>query len=60
MRWTQSWILSLLILFAFATQAVAEVKLGSDNLVAQAFEPLRGKRVGLLTNPSGINQAGIS
>jgi uncharacterized protein YbbC (DUF1343 family) len=60
MRWTQSWILSLLILFAFATQTLAEVKLGSDNLVAQAFEPLRGKRVGLLTNPSGINQAGIS
>ena len=37
---------------------LAQVKLGSDRLAEQGFGPLKGKRVGLLTNPSGINPRG--
>jgi len=33
----------------------AEVKLGNEVLAAGGFKVLRGKRVGLLTNPSGVN-----
>lgn len=39
-------------------QARAEVLLGSDVLARMDFAPLKGKRVGLLTNPSGINGRG--
>lgn len=38
----------------------AELLLGSDVLAARNFRSLEGKRVGLLTNPSGVNRAGIS
>jgi uncharacterized protein YbbC (DUF1343 family) len=30
------------------------VKLGVDVLIEQGFAPLRGKRVGLITNPTGV------
>jgi uncharacterized protein YbbC (DUF1343 family) len=40
--------------------AHAEVRLGSEVLAAGGFRELRGKRVGLLTNPSGINRRGES
>ncbi|WP_310476545.1 DUF1343 domain-containing protein, partial [Sandarakinorhabdus sp.] len=33
----------------------AQVRLGNEVLAATNFEALRGKRVGLLTNPSGVN-----
>ena len=33
----------------------AAVRLGSDTLAASGFAVLRGKRVGLITNPSGVN-----
>src|SRR5438105_2308654 len=33
-----------------------EVKLGNEVLVASGFKALRGKKVGLLTNPSGVNR----
>lgn len=38
----------------------AQVQLGSDTLAANAFKELQGKRVGLITNPSGVNRGGIS
>jgi uncharacterized protein YbbC (DUF1343 family) len=34
----------------------AAVQLGSDVLAINGFRELRGKRVGLLTNPSGVNR----
>jgi len=47
-------ILSLLILFFFFF-ASAQVKTGIEVLRDQGFEPLRGKRVGLITNPTGVD-----
>ena len=50
-----------IVLFACANSGLqARVELGSDMLELLNFEPLRGKRVGLLTNPSGINSRGVS
>ena len=51
----------IIVLFAFANSGLqARVELGSDMLEVLKLEPLRGKRVGLLTNPSGINSRGVS
>jgi uncharacterized protein YbbC (DUF1343 family) len=36
--------------------ARAEVKLGNEVLAASNFKALQGKRVGLITNPSGVNR----
>lgn len=36
--------------------AKAEVRLGNEVLAASHFRVLQGKRVGLLTNPSGVNR----
>jgi uncharacterized protein YbbC (DUF1343 family) len=50
-----------IVLFACANSGLqARVELGSDMLELLKFEPLQGKRVGLLTNPSGINSRGVS
>ena len=38
----------------------ARVLLGIDNLIDRNFSDLRGKRVGLVTNPSGVNAYGRS
>src|SRR5258708_5188346 len=38
-----------------ATLAHAQVKLGNETLAEGGFKELRGKRVGLITNPSGVN-----
>ena len=40
--------------------AVFPVMLGIDVLEADGFAPLRGKRVGLLTHPAGVNRRGVS
>lgn len=40
--------------------ASSRVWLGIDVLAAENFAPLRGKRVGLLTHPAGVNRDGIS
>src|SRR5438876_3889641 len=40
--------------------ASAQVQLGSDVLAADGFRELQGKRVGLITNPSGVNRSGES
>lgn len=47
-------ILSLLILF-FLLPAFGQVKTGIEVLRERGFEPLRGKRVGLITNPTGVD-----
>lgn len=47
----------LLILTVSAPLAVlAEVKLGNEVLAQSNFKVLRAKRVGLITNPSGVNR----
>jgi uncharacterized protein YbbC (DUF1343 family) len=38
----------------------ARIGLGIDTLEQQRFAPLRGKRVGLLTHPAGVNRNGQS
>ena len=45
--------------FATAT-GVAQVQLGSEVLTANGFKELQGKRVGLITNPSGVSRNGES
>src|SRR5437763_3127273 len=48
---------SLLILGAcWALTSAAQVKLGNEVLAAGGFKTLQGKRVGLITNPSGVNR----
>ena len=48
----------LLILLActLVQTSHARVKLGNEALVEQKFKVLAGKRVGLITNPSGVNR----
>jgi uncharacterized protein YbbC (DUF1343 family)/LysM repeat protein len=46
--------------FAVVPIATAQVQLGSDVLAANGFKELEGKRVGLITNPSGVNRSGES
>ena len=48
---------SLLCLTYFVLPAAA-VELGIDNLESRQFEQLKGKRVGLITNQTGVNAAG--
>lgn len=50
----------LLLLICLPLSAVADVLLGIDVLQALGYEPLQGKRVGLLTHPAGVNREGIS
>lgn len=51
----------LLILFFFAALPLqAQVLTGIDVLEENGFAPLVGKRVGLVTNPSGIDRSGRS
>ncbi|TWT36149.1 Penicillin-binding protein 4* [Posidoniimonas corsicana] len=40
-------------------QAEARVRLGVDQLQADGFETLQGKRVGLITNHTGVNSRGV-
>src|SRR2546430_561253 len=51
---------SLAAVLAVVQLATAQVQLGSDLLAANGFKELQGKRVGLITNPSGINRNGES
>jgi len=43
-----------------ATREVRSVFLGIDHLTQRDFDILEGKRVGLLTNPAGVNRQGES
>lgn len=46
-------------LLFFAVAAHAQVELGIDVLKNMGYAPLRGKRVGLITNQTGVNSAGV-
>lgn len=45
-----------IILMALYAICTAQVVPGIDMLVRQGFEPLKGKRVGLITNPTGVDR----
>ena len=51
---------SLFICAAFPANSSAAVQLGSEVLASGGFRELEGKRVGLVTNPSGANRQGES
>lgn len=46
------------LLLGFTGIADAQVQLGIDVLQSQDFAPLQGKRVGLITNQTGVNASG--
>jgi uncharacterized protein YbbC (DUF1343 family) len=48
----------IVAVLGIAGQARAQVQLGIDVLQSQGFAPLQGKRVGLVTNQTGVNSAG--
>lgn len=51
-------VLPVLLLLGWATGVApaAPVKLGNEVLAERGFKELQGKRVGLITNPSGVNR----
>jgi len=51
-------VLPVLLLLGWVTgiATAAAVRLGNEVLAEQGFKELRGKRVGLITNPSGVNR----
>lgn len=49
----------LLALLALPCLALAQVQLGIDVLASNGYDLLRGKRVGLVTNQTGVNRSGI-
>ncbi len=49
----------LVCLFAFALSAHAAVQLGIDVLAERGFDAVRGKRIGLITNQTGVNGSGV-
>jgi uncharacterized protein YbbC (DUF1343 family) len=52
------WWISLVALLAAQVAGWAQVQLGCEVLAAGGFKELQGKRVGLITNPSGVNRRG--
>lgn len=54
-RFALLWALGMVLCGPAAT-AGASVELGSEVLAAGGFRELQGRRVGLLTNPSGVNR----
>jgi len=54
MRFVTNW-LGLALLVPCCAAAQARVYLGNEVLAMRGYETLRGKRVGLLTNPSGVD-----
>ncbi len=53
MKFLKPGVLFLALAFTYAAQA--GVKLGNEVLVEKHFKPLHGKRIGLITNPSGVD-----
>lgn len=49
-----SWIAFAALLLAIG-DAAAQVQLGNETLAAGGFQALKGRRTGLITNPSGVN-----
>ena len=54
MRITKKWLILAAVLLSASLQA--QVLTGIDVLELDGFEQLQGKRVGLVTNPSGVNR----
>ena len=54
----KKWIVRLLALFTFSATAQASVELGIDVLAAHNYSLLAGKRIGLITNQTGVDAAG--
>jgi uncharacterized protein YbbC (DUF1343 family) len=52
------WVSLLAATLGLAGRLVADVQLGNEVLAGGGFKELQGKRVGLITNPSGINRRG--
>jgi len=50
------WLGAALFWLVAFTPLAAQVQLGNEVLAANQFRELTGKRVGLLTNPSGVNR----
>lgn len=50
------YILAAILLSAAASAATPAVRTGIDVLAESGFEALRGKRVGLITNPTGVDR----
>ena len=48
--------IAVVVAVVLVVSARAEVKLGNEVLAASHFKALKGKRVGLITNPSGVNR----
>jgi uncharacterized protein YbbC (DUF1343 family) len=63
-RETVNFLFSLLFLFVLSTGVAQETnkpvfQLGIDVLAGRGFQELKGKRVGLVTNPSGVDSHGV-
>ncbi len=54
----KKWIVKLIVLFFCASSAQGAVELGIDVLASRDYSLLKGKRVGLITNQTGINSSG--
>ncbi|MDO5333529.1 MAG: DUF1343 domain-containing protein [bacterium] len=50
------YILAAILLSTAASAATPAVKTGIDMLAESGFEALRGKRVGIITNPTGVDR----
>ncbi len=59
MRCARNTFFGLLVSAVIATKAQAAVELGIDVLEANNFAPLQGKRIGLITNQTGVDSQGI-
>jgi uncharacterized protein YbbC (DUF1343 family) len=51
-----SWLGLVAALTLSGSSNAAQVKLGNEMLAQNGFKALQGKRVGLITNPSGVNR----
>src|SRR5271170_1828006 len=60
LRFTFSIVAVAISLLGFSSAARAAVSLGIDELEKSNFALLKGKRVGLVTNPSGVDSHGRS
>ncbi len=54
MKWYPPMLLAVLLMSSACSHA--QVKLGNEVLAESGFKALAGKRVGLITNPSGVNR----
>ena len=55
----RKWVVRLAALVFWAASAQASVELGIDVLASHDYSLLQGKRVGLITNQTGVNSDGV-